>query len=167
MSNKPHSNAEDRLSRPPSGPSTGRRFHRRNAGSSNRGGLANLALQGLGEILESFFIDPDFHRLYERNPRNRLIHSWNRVGDSMQLALGRSTTLTMTYPDGRRMRRVVGPRGSNAEHRATLDKMRQATWSPDRDDADDLIVISIAGQRADRLMAHIDEDMRSRPARRQ
>lgn len=162
MSNEPHSIPESEPPRPLSGSSAARDAHRHDTGSSSLGNLTSSALRGLAEILESFFAAPDFHGLYEHDPRKRVIHAWARVGDSMQLALGRPVTLKMTYPDGRRTRRVVGPESANPEHRAALDKVRQTMESPDRDDADQMIVVSLTRQQAEGLMACV-EGVHGRP----
>lgn len=132
------------------------------SGQPVRDSLARSFVRGLESIFGSFFDRPDYGRYYEQDLRRRLEAPWVRVGQAMQLALGKPVTLTLTLPDGRRTARVVAPDGSNEEYRAALRRAREAIPDPEADTVSDH-VIHLTGKQAEDFMTFIDEATQNDP----
>lgn len=88
------------------------------------------ALEGLRDIFTAFTEAPDYSACYEPDLNRRMMRAWQRIGDSMRLAMGQPVAREMEML-GEKIRFEVRPTCGDPKRAAAIRKARAN--SPDAD----------------------------------
>ena len=124
--------------------------------SSIQGEWRDSLVRGLMGVFDSLVARPDFRRCYERDLAVRLRRPWNRVGDSMRLALGKPVRITVRYPDGQFATRVVEPNVSDDQYWIEIRQANEAVDDADEHLLADNVTFLVAGEQAASLAAYLE-----------
>ena len=108
-------------------------------------------VRGLMSVFDSLVTRPDFRRHYERNLAVRLHRPWQRVGDSMRLALGKPVNIMVRHPDGQCTTHVVEPNVSDDPYWIEIRQANEAVQDADENLWADHVTFPVAGEQADSL----------------
>ena len=108
-------------------------------------------VRGLMSVFDSLVTRPDFRRHYERNLAVRLHRPWQRVGDSMRLALGKPVNIMVRHADGQCTTHVVEPNVSDDPYWIEIRQANEAVQDADENLWADHVTFPVAGEQADSL----------------